>query len=181
MASPNKGLWLTAQDKGQHLYKDGSGYETEMRRTGANMSEAAQLRRYKFAAHYIKTTSASAAAQFAGFSSPAIKGSKLLKEPYVQNLIQNLLNALDQDAIMSQNEILFRFKEEAHDMENSSAGARVSALAHIAKIRGMMIDRSESKVTHDGGVMVVPPVESPDDWGKRAAQSQENLQKEARK
>lgn len=181
MACANIGKWLNAGKQGNpNLYKDGGGYATEMKRTGENMSQEAQLRRYKFAAHYIKTTNATAAAIFAGFSSPAVKGAKLMKEPYVQNLIQNLLNALDQDAIMTQNEILFRFKEEACAIENGSPGTRVSALAHIAKIRGMMVDKTETKVTTEGGVMVVPMVSNPDEWGAAAAKSQEALKKSAR-
>lgn len=175
-----RGQYLTAGKSGEHLYKHGGGYQQEMQRTGESMSKEAQVRRYKFAAHYIKTTNASAAATFAGFSSPGVKGAKLLKEPYVQNLIQNLLNALDQDAIMSQNEILFRFKEEACNVESGNAGTRVSALAHIAKIRGMMIERTETKLTSEGGVMVVPMVASAEEWGEHAAKSQAELKKSAR-
>lgn len=175
MPGNSKGEFNTGGSAGAHLYSNGEGYKTEMSRTADSLSEEAKLRRRLFAAHYIKTTNASSSADFAGFRSPGTKGAKLLKEPYVQHLIQELLDELDHDAIMTQNEILFQLKMEAMNMEAANQGARISALAHIAKIRGMMIDKQETKVTTDGGIMVVPAVSSPDEWSAMAEKAQATL------
>lgn len=175
-----KGEYHTGGKKGNpDFIKDGFGYQQEMRNTEEKLGDEAKARRRLFAAHYIKTTNATAAAEFAGFKSPRIKGAQLKKEPYVQDLIHRMLNALDLDAIMTQQEVLFRFKEEANDTEAGNQGARISALAHIAKIHGMMIERQETTI-NGGGVMVVPAVTSPDDWGKMAAEAQAKLKQEVK-
>lgn len=175
MPGNSKGEYNTGGSAGAHLYSSGEGYKAEMSRTADTLSEEAKVRRRLFAAHYIKTTNASSSAEFAGFRSPGTKGTKLLREPYVQNLISELLHELDQDAIMTQNEILFELKREALSLEHGNQGARISALAHIAKIRGMMIDKQETKVTTDGGIMVVPAVASPDEWSAMAEKAQASL------
>lgn len=176
---PAKGEFHTAQSPGAHLYKDGNGYATEMKATGDKMTDEAKFRRRLFCAHYVKSLNASSSAEFAGFSSPAAKGNKLLKEPYVQDQLNKLLNELDHDAIMSTNEILFKLKEEAFNSAAANQGARISALAHIAKIRGMMIEKSEVK-TVTQCVMVVPALQSPDDWSATAAVSQARLKETVR-
>lgn len=162
-----------------NLKTSGHGYEQEMRMTEERMSETSKIRRRLFAAHYIKTTNKTAAATFAGFSSPSSKGAKLLHEPYVQDLIAKMLNAMDLDAIITQQEVVFRFKEEANNLSAENQGARISALAHIAKIHGMMIDRQETNIT-GGGVMLVPALGSADDWGEMAAAAQAKLKNEVK-
>ena len=155
------------------LRKHGNGYERRENKTGENMSEGAKIRRRKFVAHYIKTTNVSASAEFAGFKSPASQGRQLLNEPYVQNLIQEALHAMEVDAIISQQEIMFRFKEEANNQDAGNQAARIAALAHMAKIRGMLIEKQE--LTVSSGVMVVPMVGSPDEWELLAEKAQEKL------
>lgn len=180
MAGNPKGEYNTAGKPGANLYKNGQGYSKEMNLTADKLSDEAKIRRRLFAAHYIKTTNATSSADFAGFKSPGTKGFRLLNEPYVQNLLRELLADLDQDAIMTQNEVLFEMKREALSIEHGNQGARISALAHIAKIRGMMIDRQETKVSTDGGIMVVPAITSPDEWTKAAAASQAALKESVR-
>lgn len=162
-----------------NLKKTGNGYAQEMRMTEERLSETAKIRRRLFASHYIKTTNATSAATFAGFSSPGSKGHKLLHEPYVQALIAKMLNAMEMDAIITQQEVLFRFKEEANNLSADNQGARISALAHIAKIHGMMIDRQETNVVNSG-VMIVPALVSADEWGKLAADAQARLKDEVK-
>lgn len=175
MAGKHKGEFNTGGTPGANLYKDGGGYAEELTRTSQTMSDKAKLRRRLFVAHYIKTTNATSSATFAGFQSPTIKGAKLLREPYVQILIQDMLQEIDKDAIMTQNQILFQLKSEALNTQAANQGARISALAHMAKIRGMLNDDRGGPGGIAGGIMMVPVLTSADDWGKVALQAQTNL------
>lgn len=166
--------------RGSHFYKDGNGYADQLRMTEDRLSEEAKNKRRVFAIHYVKTMNATSAAEFAGFASPHQKGYKMLREPYVQELISDLLKELEKDAIMTQNEVLFRFKYEAMNLEAGNQSARVAALGHIAKIHGMLIDKQETKVDTNGGVMVVPAMPGADDWGAMAAKSQAELKKDVK-
>lgn len=166
-------------DSGLHLYSNGEGYADVMSRTASTLTDSAKLRRRLFAAHYIKTTNASSAARFAGFKSAGTKGAQLLREPYVQYLINEMLNGLDHNAIMTQNEILFQLKAEAFNVEASNQSARIAALAHIAKIRGMMVEKQEIKAT-GSNVMIVPSITSVDEWSESAEESQLELQRSVR-
>ena len=167
-----------AGKSGQALKTSGNGYQKDEARTEHNLTEAAKIRRRMFVSHYIKTTNATASAVFAGFKSPGIKGAQLLREPYVQNLIQESLNKLELDSIMTQQEILFRFKEEANNQGSGNQTARIAALAHIAKIQGMMIERQE--LTVSSGVMVVPVMQPPEEWEELAAKAQDRLKQKVK-
>lgn len=58
----------------------------------------------------------------------------------------------------------------------ASHGSRVSAIAHLMKMEGMEAPtKTEAEVTYKGGVMMVPALTSPDEWGKLASQSQADL------
>ena len=180
MSGHAKGVYNTAGKAGKHLYKDGSGYAREMKATEDRLGAQAKYRRQVFAAHYIKTLNGSASAKLAGFKSPGHKATRLLKEPYVQKLLNDLINDLDQDALMTQNEILFQLKKEALQVESGNQGARISALAHMAKIRGMIVDQTNVNVTAKQSVMVVPAMPSHQEWSKDAAKSQAKLKEDVR-
>ena len=168
-----------AGKRGNPAFKtSGNGYRDCENRTERTLSEDAKIRRRMFVSHYIKTTNATASADFAGFKSPNIKGVQLLREPFVQNLIQEALNKLELDAIMTQQEILFRFKEEANNQDAGNQNARIAALAHIAKIQGMMIERQE--LTVSSGVMVVPVMQPPEEWEELAAKAQDRLKQKVK-
>lgn len=167
-----------AGKSGQALKTSGNGYKIDETRTEHNLREASKIRRRMFVSHYIKTTNAAASAVFAGFKSPGTKGAQLLREPYVQNLIQESLNKLELDSIMTQQEILFRFKEEANNQGAGNQTARIAALAHIAKIQGMMIERQE--LTVSSGVMVVPVMQPPEEWEELAAKAQDRLKQKVK-
>ena len=172
-----KGEYNTAGEVGNpNLKTTGNGYEFEMKMQADRMSEQAKMRRRLFAAHYIKTTNATSSAIFAGFQSPHIKGTKLLREPYVQDLVQAMLAEVDLDAIMTKREVLFAFKREALDETAANQGARISALAHIAKIHGMVTEKKDVTVSgNPSGVMIVPAVSTPEEWSKQAKESQASL------
>lgn len=68
------------------------------------------------------------------------------------------------------------FKEAQYYGPGASHGARVSALGLLAKIHGLeAANKTEAEVTYKGGVMMVPALTSPDEWGKLASQSQDEL------
>jgi phage terminase small subunit len=155
-------------------WKNGRGYEARMRATEETMTPAGKVRRQLFVAHYIETLNKKGSAEFAGFKSPASKGVLLCKEPYVQHLIKNALKRIDQDAIMSANEILFQAKKEALDDTDTNKSARIQALSLMAKMRGLLVEKHEVN-TNNGGVMIVPGMVSPTEWSEMAAKSQEEL------
>lgn len=162
-------------DKGATLRTHGNGYARAMRVTEETLTEAAKVRRRLFVAHYIETTDIKAAATFAGFKSPASKGCQLLKEPYTQHLLRTTLARLDDDAIMTANEILFQAKLEALDYSDNNKSGRIAALTLMAKMRQLLIERNEHTFNASGNIMIVPAMTRPEEWGAMAAESQEKL------
>lgn len=58
----------------------------------------------------------------------------------------------------------------------ASHGSRVAAIAHLMKMEGMEAPtKSETELAFKGGVMVVPQLTSPEEWGKAAARAQADL------
>lgn len=171
----------TGGSPGDHLRTSGEGYSEEMARTEDTLTEAAKLRRHLFVTYLIKHQSPTAAAKAAGFKSPGTKGLKLLREPYVQELKAKLIKDLELDAIMSCQEIMYQLKNEAMNFNAGNQGARVAALANMAKIHNMMENHNKAKSQSIlGGVMVVPGVPSVDDWETMAKKSQEDLKSAVR-
>lgn len=84
------------------------------------------------------------------------------------------MKRIDQDAIMSANEILFQAKKEALDDTDTNKSARIQALSLMAKMRGLLVEKHEVN-TNNGGVMIVPGMVSPTEWSEMAAKSQEEL------
>lgn len=160
-------------------YKDGTGYDAQLKMTEDYLTEEAKFRRRLFVAHFVKTTDRTAAAEFAGFKCPRAKGASLLKEPYVQFLLSQLMSAINDDAIMTREEIMFRLKMEACDFENSTPANRITALGVMAKIRGML-EPAKQKEVKANCVMIVPSVGSPDDWAAAAAKAQAELKASVR-
>lgn len=74
-------------------------------------------------------------------------------------------------------EIIQGLREQSHyNGPGASHGARVSALMGLAKIRGLeQATKTETEVTYKGGVMMVPALTNPDEWGNLAAKSQAEL------
>lgn len=159
----------------------GQGYARERRVVDdSTMSDSAKMRRRLFAAHYVKTTNATEAARYAGFRHPSTKGLRLLHEPYTLGLIRDLLSEIENDAIVTQQEIMLMMKAEASNVEAGNQSARVTALAHLAKISGMLEAPAENS---DGAsrVMVVPAIgDSLSSWEGVAEGSQEELKRIAR-
>ena len=73
----------------------------------------------------------------------------------------------------AQQEVLIKLKELGdYNGPGASHGARVTAWTNVGKLLGMEASKAEGDVIHKGGVMVVPQLTSPDEWGAFAAKSQ---------
>jgi replicative superfamily II helicase len=111
-----------------------------------------------------------------------VKASQWLEQPYTQWFLSKLIEEMDADAIVTQNEIVFGLKREAHQTNSQFADSatRIAALRALAKIKGMEKTTLDGEVKLGGGVMVVPGL-SAEDWKKKAKASQAALKQEVRK
>lgn len=163
------------------LFAKEGEYQQAINKAKAALSPDALLKRKLFAAHYIKSVNATASARFASFKSPACKGLSLLKEPFVKALLTKLIEDLDQEAIISRNDILMGLKREANDFKSGTGSSRVTAWTQLAKVYSMLVEKVEVTELLSGGVMLVPALPTPDAWEKAAAQQQQDLKEDVRK
>lgn len=106
---------------------------------------------------------------------------KLYHHPYVQWRIQQHLEELDEEDIVTVKEVIMGLKREAHHFgEDGAASARVSALKILATMKGKLVKRSETTTKHTGGVMVIPAPQSVEDWEAMTSASQEQLKRDVR-
>jgi len=157
--------------------------EEEFDPTWSRYTTKMKLRREEFCREYVKDFNASQTMLRLGSKSkqPWVHGSEMVRDPYVQWYLRQLCEKMDEKVIVTNNEILLGLKREANSTEiDASAASRVSALRSLAKIKGMEIDRSESKVTLGGGVMLIPAPASPEEWEKATAKAQAELKQAVR-
>lgn len=149
-------------------------------RTGENLDDASKAMRQAFVAEYVKDFNATKAVIRMGWNG-AIgyirkKGSELLREPYVQQLIEAFLASVKEDAIVTRQRILAGLVTEANNAPE--AATRVNAWAHLGKMLGMYVEKKEVNIT-GSGVMLVPATGTPDDWERAAEESQRKLKQDA--
>lgn len=140
-------------------------------------------RREQFVHEYIKDFNGSQALQRMGYTmqQPWVKASIWMSEPYTQWYLGQMMSKLQEAAIVTKNEILFGLKKEAHYHGlDGSAAARIGAWRSLAKILGIEVETANVKVTHQGGVMVLPLSGTPEEWEKSAMMAQEQLKKDVR-
>lgn len=111
-------------------------------------------------------------------------GPQSLRTAYVQTQIRLLSNQLDEEQIITRNEVLLGIKKEAnHYGDDGSSAARVRAWGMLAKIKGMdtptPVEIEDNRPA--GGVMEVPMVESVDQWENAASGQQLQLKNDVRK
>ena len=97
-------------------------------------------RRRHFVAKYLETGNATQSALAAGYanSSAAVQGSRLLADPTVSAIIDEENKARLDRLSVSADWIVSRLKTESLDYsKEASHGARVTALATLAKIAGL--------------------------------------------
>jgi phage terminase small subunit len=107
---------------------------------------------------------------------------KFMAEPYVQQMIQEGHGQLlSDDGILKQVVKHDLLKAARYYGEGASHSARVSALAHLAKILGMdtAAKAEEQEQAHRGGVMQVPTIANITEWEAAAAAQQAELQTNA--
>lgn len=141
-----------------------------------------------FISEYLIDFNATDAAQRCGFAREfAIEyGQRLMASSYVMRRIKELqLMKVDEavDSEFNKTRIKSALIREAHyHGPGSSQSARVAALTQLAKLYGMEAPKkSESTVTHRGGVMAVPCIAKLDEWEAVAEKSQKELISDARK
>lgn len=109
-------------------------------------------------------------------------GQEALRSAYVQEQLKRVTDLLEEEELLTRKDILLGLKREAHYTGmDSSQSARVRAWSQLAKIKGMEVQKTETKVTHQGGIMLVPMVRDVTDWETQAADAQKQLKHEVRK
>lgn len=143
-------------------------------RTESNLAEDEKKVRQLFVYEYLKDFNASKAVLRMGFQikSFAKKGSEFLREPYVQQLIDEHLDNAKEDTIVQRSRIMAGLLAEATNAPE--AATRVAAWTQLGKISGMYIERKEVKV-QGSGVMILPSTGTPDEWEAAASAAQAQL------
>lgn len=148
------------------------------------MTPAERLLRERFANEYIMDFDATAAARRVGFTGPSAveAGRKLMEEVVTNRLIAERIRAYDPAKDISLGRVIAGLVEEATSKGvGTSHSARVAAWMGIAKVVGMgEANKSETNVNL-GGVMVVPPTPSIEEWEKMAVDSQAKLKADVTK
>lgn len=111
-------------------------------------------------------------------------GPESLRTAYVQQQLRIVSEQIDEEQIVTRNEVLLGIKREANYMgEDGSSSARVRAWGMLAKIKGM--DNPQPKEPEDdkprGGVMEIPMPYTDVQWEEQASASQLQLKNDVRK
>lgn len=151
--------------------------------TEENLSVGQKLKYQDFAVEYLRDMDPTLAWLRVGGKpkSAHVRGRQVLRTPYVQSLIQRVIDETEQENLVSGKQIIMALWREANYMgEDGGAGSRVRALMGLARIKKMDVQVIEKSVkkTH---VMHVPMAVDADTWGQAAAQSQAALKSDVRK
>lgn len=148
-------------------------------RTADTLREADKIYRDNFVREYIKDFNGSAAMCRMGFTGqgPGARATKLLREPYVAQRLDELLRQLRPEDVVTRGQVMAAMWKEANHPFNDGS-TRVAALAHIAKMLGM--DKPAVDTTNQvaSNVMIIP-VASVGDWEQSAQTAQSVLKQRA--
>lgn len=116
---------------------------------------------------------------------PYQKAQRLLREPYVQKKIWQVVENIDEKMLVSRKKVLGMLLREANfDAHGASHGARVAAIGKLATVLGMDQHNINIKgnINHNvrGGVMLVPLMPGTEEWEKLASNSQKQLKDDIR-
>lgn len=147
----------------------------------ARMQDSTLFRRERFIQEYIKDFNAKRAAIRIGCSQATAgqQGYGILNEPYVQRRLLEVLAEIEEDSLVTRNDVIAGLLKEAHTAESDAA--RVAAWGKLAKIKGMEIDVVQGQLNHIHRVMEVPGVGKIGDWEEAAEVSQQALKEDVRK
>lgn len=153
------------------------------RRNVVELSMSAKMRRRAFVMEYLRSFDVQTAYIATGYKGKPeharLKGSNMLREPYVAGLIYRCLRELDEAELITRNEVIAGLKREANFMEEGTThSARIAAWSKLAGILEMGDEKSKGGVLVQamGNVMVVPLV-APDNWEQVAARQQSDLKR----
>jgi phage terminase small subunit len=139
------------------------------------------LLREAFVQEYMKTRNAYKACIALGFMEAYAQdwAKALMGEGIVRRLISKSEREEDsaEGSIERQRKYRAWMETEAtYYGPGSSHGSRVSAISHLMRMEGMEAPtKAETEVIHKGGVMMVPALTNPDEWGSLATKSQAEL------
>lgn len=142
--------------------------------------EEYELRR-EFVRLYLETRNAYAACLALGFVHAYAEdwARMFMSEGVVRRLIIEAEQAEESESGKLERQKRYRAwmeQQATYYGPGASHGARVTAIANLMKMEGMEApSKSETEVTYKGGVMLVPHMTNPDEWGEVAAKSQANL------
>lgn len=145
------------------------------------LTEEEYLLRVEFVKAFMRTRNAYKACIEIGFMDAyaADWAKAFMGEGIVRRLISQAEREEDTDEAAQERQRKYRAwmeHEATYYGPGSSHGSRVSAIAHLMKMEGMEAPvKTETEVTWKGGVMMVPALTSPDEWGNLAAKSQADL------
>jgi hypothetical protein len=113
-----------------------------------------------------------------------MRAKAFMSEGIVRRLISEAEQVADSPEEKTRRETQYRSwmeKQATYYGPGSSHGARVSAITQLMKVEGMGIETApDLTLGFKGGVMIVPQLQSPDDWSAKAAGSQADLKKTVR-
>lgn len=134
----------------------------------------------RFVREYLRDYDAVAACIRLGYNKHSAEAfaTQFLESPHVQRGIKNSEEAEtedEDDPDVRKRKIIAALNREAHYFgPGSSQGARVAALAQLAKINGM--EQNKVEHSHKGGVMLVPSTATDvDRWSNDAVANQKTL------
>jgi hypothetical protein len=147
-------------------------------RTAETLSEAAKIFRDAFVREYVKDFKGDQALFRLGYSNQTTAVSRaytMLREPYVAQRLDEVIRQMRPEDVVQRQQVLSAMWKEANDEYNEDS-TRVAALAHCAKMLGMMNQKEETH-TAPIGVMLVPMI-AVEDWKQTAVTSQAMLKRQ---
>lgn len=184
--NPNPILDPTKGDRGKPDPNSATTARLQLK-TDENLSLEDRTKAHIFVEHYLKSFDAPQALIMAG-GNPATAGSvawEMLRWPYVQQLLEETVEAMEEEGLLSRKRVLMGLLKEAHyHGHDSSHGARIRAWMGLARIKKMDVQVTENHHTVKGGVMLIPvtpEAETIDGWAQVVSADQAALKDEVRK
>ncbi len=177
---PNYGKTRPAVIDGEAVLLDGGGRKVET--NWHHIPYDIKYRRRAFLLEYIKDfngTKAAMRCNQGGDTSLQCTSSSgnWLREPYTQWLLCVIIQEQEEDCLVNRKTIIAGLVKEAFTAEESST--RVKALETLGKIKGMFTIKVENTTNNNGGVMMLPNIDSLEKWEEHSRQQQTKLKSEA--
>lgn len=145
------------------------------------LSEQELALRVEFVKAFMRTRNAYKACIEIGFLAAYAEdwAKSFMSEGVVRRLIAEAERAEDTDEATEERKRKYKAwmeHEATYYGPGSNHSSRVSAIAHLMKMEGMEpATTTNTNLTYKGGVMMVPALTNPDEWGNLAVVSQAKL------